>query len=148
MEDSGAPLSGTGSHASTEPASVLGPAGFDPSRSRQVHGDERLARGARFVRDHDTLAERLFPKWAERRRRRRAFRRYGWDFMCSGCERWVHAEQCGQSVAETTWHWHYLCTCGMVNHIFLGHIIAVRDDGKWGGAEAYESGPYLAGGKA
>jgi len=31
-EDNGAPASGTGSHASTEPASGLDPSGFDPSR--------------------------------------------------------------------------------------------------------------------
>jgi ClpX C4-type zinc finger len=35
MEDSGAPLSGTGSHASTEPVG-LGPPGFDPSRGNDT----------------------------------------------------------------------------------------------------------------
>ncbi|RYG87022.1 MAG: hypothetical protein EON59_08550 [Alphaproteobacteria bacterium] len=34
IEESGAPASRTGSHASTEPASSLGPPGFDPSRER------------------------------------------------------------------------------------------------------------------
>lgn len=92
--------------------------------------------------------ERLFPKWAERRRRKRALQRYGWDFMCSGCGRWVHAEGCGKTIAETTWHWHYLCDCGAVTHIFLGAMFATVDDGQWGGAEAYENGPYLAGEKA
>jgi hypothetical protein len=142
------PQAGTGSHASTEPQGVSALSGFDPARSRQVFGDERLHRGQRFVRDHDTFLERLFPKWAERRRRRRAFKRYGWDFCCSGCGRWVHAEECAKMVAETTWHWHYLCECGALNHIFLGAIIATPDDGRWSGAEAYENGPYLAGGKA
>lgn len=128
--------------------SGLGRSGFDPSRSRQTHGDERQLAGARFVRDHDSLIERLFPKWADRRRRERAIKRYGWDFICRDCRRWVHAEQCAQVIAETAWHWHYQCTCGAINHIWLGSMLATPDTGKWGGPEAYENGPYLSGGKS
>ena len=49
---------------------------------------------------------------AEQRRRAKAMKRHGWDGKCSACNRWLHADECGTCVAETDWHWFYMCDCG------------------------------------